>query len=568
MAKSYLLNTRTTNYLELIGNGKTYRVPPYQRDYSWSEEQWEDLWNDVLDLRQDPETRHYLGALVVEGTSDRDFLIIDGQQRLATLSLLALAVISRLESMARDGIDSADNAERARELRSRFIGEKDPASLIESCRLHLNDTDDAFYQDYLVQIREPFNPRRFPKSNRLLLACFQYFCEQLQKLEALQQNGRALASLLSETMARQLLFILITVDDDLNAYTVFETLNARGLELTTTDLLKNYLFSLVNVPADLQALQRRWKSLVETVGQAQFPAFLRYHLLCQQPKVRSQRLFKLVRDQTHTVQDVFQLLDELESRGELFAAILDPTHGYWLDLPDARPHVGELSLFRIRQPMPLLFAAWEHFSKEDFIRVLKLVSTISFRYTIVSGLNTNDLEPVYHRAAKAVADREATHPADIFRRLSPIYVSDEKMRQDFSQLEINTKGHKKLAKYILARLEQQMSNRACDPNTDPGTVEHILPENPDEGWEETYPSDKWDNDVYRLGNLTLLEASANRDIGNEPYVNKRPAYEQSSYHITREISKTAPEQWTPDLVNERQTRLAKVAAQVWKSDFR
>ena len=96
MAKSHLLNTRTTNYLELIGNGKTYRVPPYQRDYSWSEEQWEDLWNDVIDLRQGPETRHYLGALVVEGTSDRDFLIIDGQQRLATLSLLALAVIKQV----------------------------------------------------------------------------------------------------------------------------------------------------------------------------------------------------------------------------------------------------------------------------------------------------------------------------------------------------------------------------------------------------------------------------------------------------------------------------------------
>ena len=567
MAKSHLLNTRTTNYLELIGNGKTYRVPPYQRDYSWSEEQWEDLWNDVIDLRQDPETRHYLGALVVEGTSDRDFLIIDGQQRLATLSLLALAVINRLEGMARDGIDPADNAERARELRNRFIGEKDPASLIESSRLHLNDTDDAFYQDYLVQIREPLNPRRLPKSNRLLLACFQYFGEQLQKLEALQQNGRTLASLLSETMARQLLFILITVDDDLNAYTVFETLNARGLELTTTDLLKNYLFSLVNVPADLEALQRRWKSLVETVGQAQFPTFLRYHLLCKQPKVRGQRLFKLVRDQTHTVQDVFQLLDELEGRGELFAALLDPTHSYWLDLPDARPHVGELSLFRIRQPMPLLFAAWEYFPKEDFIRVLKLVSAISFRYTIVSSLNPNDLESAYHWAAKAVTDGEATTPAAAFHRLRLIYVNDDKMQQDFSQLEINTKGRKRLAKYILARLEQHLSGQACDPDTDPGTVEHILPENPAEGWEETYPFDKWDNDVYRLGNLTLLEASSNRDIGNKSYADKRSAYDRSSYQLAREISKMAPEQWTPELVNERQIRLAKVATQVWKSDF-
>ena len=567
MAKSTPLNTRTINYLDLIGNGKTYRVPPYQRDYSWSEDQWEDLWNDVVDLRQDPATRHYLGALVVEGTSDRDFRIIDGQQRLATLSLLALAVIDRLNAMARDGIEPEDNEERGRELRNRFIGEKDPASLVESSRLHLNETDDAFYQDYLVQIREPLNPRRLPASNRLLLACFEYFGEQLQKLETLRQDGRAMASLLSEIMARQLLFILITVDDELNAYTVFETLNARGLELTTTDLLKNYLFSLVNVRADLEALQRRWKSLVETVGQAQFPVFLRYHLLCRLPRVRSQRLFKLVRDQTHTVQDVFQLLDELESRGELFAAILDPTHGYWLDLPDARPHVGELSLFRIRQPMPLLFAAWEHFSADDFIRVLKLVSAISFRHTIVSSLNPNDLEAACHWAAKAVTDGEATTPAAVFERLRSIYVNDEKMQRDFSQLEINTKGRKKLAKYILARLEQHLSGRACDPDTDPGTVEHILPENPAAGWEAMYPSDKWDNDVYRLGNLTLLEASPNRDIGNQSYADKCPAYDRSSYRLSREISRMAPEQWTPELVKERQARLAKAAAQVWKSNF-
>ena len=99
MARSNVLNTRTINYLELIGNGKHYRVPPYQRDYSWSEEQWDDLWNDLMDLRADPEERHYLGALVVEERGDREFLIIDGQQRLATLSVLALAVIARLHTM-------------------------------------------------------------------------------------------------------------------------------------------------------------------------------------------------------------------------------------------------------------------------------------------------------------------------------------------------------------------------------------------------------------------------------------------------------------------------------------
>jgi uncharacterized protein with ParB-like and HNH nuclease domain len=67
-----MLNTRTISYLELIGNGKRYRVPPYQRDYSWNEEQWDDLWNDIVDLHKQTDSYHYMGALVVQAESDRD----------------------------------------------------------------------------------------------------------------------------------------------------------------------------------------------------------------------------------------------------------------------------------------------------------------------------------------------------------------------------------------------------------------------------------------------------------------------------------------------------------------
>ena len=90
MTRTNVLSAATINYLELIGNGKRYRVPPYQRDYAWSEEEWEDLWNDVPHLRRQPDDRHYTGALVVQGRSDREFTIIDGQQRLATISILYL----------------------------------------------------------------------------------------------------------------------------------------------------------------------------------------------------------------------------------------------------------------------------------------------------------------------------------------------------------------------------------------------------------------------------------------------------------------------------------------------
>ena len=139
--------------------------------------------------------------------------------------------------------------------------------------------------------------------------------------------------------------------------------------------------------------------------------------------------------------------NSLEGRAELFAAVSDPNHSYWIELSrEARVFIRELNLFRVRQAMPLLFAAWEFFPEEEFVRTLKLISAISFRYTVISRLNTNDLEPVYHNAAKAVTNGEATGPAEVFEEhLKPIYVDDEKTRQDFALLTVsNSRSEEKI----------------------------------------------------------------------------------------------------------------------------
>jgi hypothetical protein len=551
MAKTNLLKTNDVTFLDLIGNGKKYHVPAYQRDYSWEQEQWEDLWNDIEELLSQPEGRHYMGALVVESTSDRDFQIVDGQQRIATLSILALAVIATLQGLGDTDEQRAANQDRARRLRERFIGEKDPASLQESSKLFLNETDDGFYQDYLVQLRTPLNPRRLPRSNRLLWECFGWFRSRLASRAA--QGGEALASLLSETVARQLLFILITVEDDLSAYVVFETLNARGLELSSTDLLKNFLFSRVQAAPDLAALQRRWKSLVEIVRQERFPDFLRYHLLCDTPQVRKQRLFKLVQGRVRTPAAVFALMDDLERRAELFAALNDADHEYWLERRDARPYVRELILFRVRQTTPLLFAAFERFEPADFVRVLKLLSVVSFRYTVVSGLNTNELEPVYHRAAKAVLDGRVTTPAEVFAEIRGIYVGDEAFERDFGALDLDTSGQRKrLVKYVLCKLESDASGVARDYEADTGTIEHILPENPGVEWDAYFDPQRQAEQVYRLGNLTLLEASLNRQVGNQLLAAKRALYAQSGYTLTRAVAGEADDAWSPAALARRQ----------------
>lgn len=568
MTRKNLLDTRTVDFLELIGNGRTFSVPPYQRDYSWNNEEWDDLWSDIVELRDRPKERHYMGAVLVKSKTDFEFLVIDGQQRLATLSLFALAVAKRLRTLADGGLDAEANRSRAQALHDRFIGEKDPASLLEASRLSLNETDNGFYRDYLVQDRTPSNPRALQGSKRQIWDCYCFFLRKLEGDPRLRSDGEELAKFLSLTVARQLLFIMITVEDELNAYTVFETLNARGVSLTTTDLLKNYLLSRVETPSNVDDLHRRWRTLVGTVKEGRFPDFLRYHLLSRYSRIRRPNLFKIVRDQFRTLPEVFELLEQLESRAEIFAALTDSSHDYWKDLPEARPFIREQILFRVRQMTPLLFTVWERFSKQDFVRVLKFVSVISFRYNIVSALSRSELEPAYSQAAKAVANGETVTPGAVFRTLDAIYVDDEKMAQDFSRLWINTHGvRKKVVRYILTRLEADASEGIVDPDVDPGSIEHILPENPGETWEEEFARERHEAFLYRIGNLTLLEKKANRDIGNRPYADKVAVYERSSYALTRQVAEIAPEEWTPALVEHRQKKLAARAVQIWRADF-
>jgi len=564
MAKN-LLNTNTVNFQDMIGNGRSYKVPTYQRDYSWTEEQWEDLWLDINELRPNADSRHYMGAVVVKSESDRRFLIIDGQQRIATLTIFGLAVINRLNQM-----DHGDgkNSERSVALRSRYIGEKDPASLTEVSKLTLNKHDDGFFQDYLVQLRKPENPRSLTRSNRLLWDCFVFFKRKIEEDESLRNDGLKVAELLSEVIARRLMFILITVDDEISAYTVFETLNARGLELTTTDLLKNYLFSKLHTASDLESLQRRWDRLIVTVRQERFSEFLRYHYLTLQKQIRTGRLFKIVRDRVKTPDEVLGLISVLEKRSELYDALSDPNHSLWTDMPAVRPYITELNLFRVRQMTPLLFAAFERLDTNEFERVLRMVSVISFRYTIISGLNTNELEPVYHDAAKGVLDNVAKRASDVFEILRSIYVPDEKFKSDFAQKVIATSGQRrKVAKYILCKLETDMSERECSFETDPGSIEHVLPENPMDEWEDSIPRAAWDATIYRLGNLTLLRASTNRNLGNSLFSEKIEAYKTSEYSMTKKIPEIAPEDWTLALVDERQKQMGSRAAHIWHISF-
>lgn len=294
-----------------------------------------------------------------------------------------------------------------------------------------------------------------------------------------------------------------------------------------------------------------------------FPEFLRYYLSLKHTRVRRERLFKLVRDAVKDAQQAFNLLDQLENYSSLFIALDNPNDEFWRDMPESRPYVRELEIFRVKQAYPALFTAFEKFSSEDFTRLLKLVCVLSFRYTVVSSLNPNELEALYNKVAIAINNGEITMPRQVFDDLRSAYVSDEKFLQDFSLLSISTKGRKKkLARYILCKLKADASRILVDESS--FSIEHILPESPANDWRQIFTDAQIEEMVYRIGNLSPLEPSLNRQGGNESYSIKQTVYQQSVYTLTQNI---LAEEWTPDTIAERQRKLARRAVSVWRADF-
>lgn len=560
------INFNTTNMTlrQLLGNGLTYRVPLFQRDYSWTQDEWEDLWQDIQSTLTGSEPVHYMGYLVLQTQDQKNFDIIDGQQRLTTLSLLALAVLKALGDFVNRNIQPENNRRRAEQLRNSFIGYLDPVTLVPRTKLTLNRNNDAFYRDRLVPLQK-LPLRGLRSSEHLLRKGFEWFGKQVADAYAARKDGAVLAQFLSD-VADHLFFTVITVTDELNAFKVFETLNARGVRLSPTDLLKNYLFSVVHREGahetEIQALERRWNRMVDQLGSESFPAFLRAHWNSRERLVRESELFKTLRAATRDKGQVFEQVRRMEEDVPVYVALANPEDRLWTE--SQRHYVRELRMFSVRQPWPLLLAAYRQFDEAGFTDVLRAASIVSFRYNVIGNLATNEQERVYNDLARRIAGGALTGPAEVVRALAPIYVDDDNFRSAFAEKALRTTSarNKQVARYILFALEHRLSGKHYDADNLGYSLEHILPENPTDGW-GSFTDAQLDEAVYRLGNFTLMESALNREIGNQSFREKKQHYCHSAFQITREVA-AQNEDWTLDRVAERQRWMARQATGIWR----
>ena len=557
-------NTANGTFRQLLGNGLTYQVPRFQRDYSWTADEWDDLWQDIIGLFVDePEPAHYMGYLVLQSPDSKQFDIIDGQQRITTLSVMILAALSLLEDIASSGCDAEKNRQRLEQLRSSYIGYLDPVTLVPRSKLQLNRHNNDFYQNYLVPL-EKIPQRGIRASEHLLRKAFDWFKSGIKA--HCGEDGTEIAKFVDEVVDK-LFFTVITVTDELNAFKVFETLNARGVRLSSTDLLKNYLFSVVHGEGshelEMKTLEDRWERIVGTLGSESFPDFLRAYWNGRKKRVRKSELFKTIRRDIQGKQAAFDLIRNLDAHANIYAALRDPQADHWTK--EQGSMLQQLKKFNVRQPLALLMTAHEVLDTAGFDRILKAVCVISFRYNVICNMQANEQELVYNDVAIQISNGGSVQNA--LKGLKRVYPEDAQFKAAFADKELRTTNsrNKNIVRFILFEMEKHVGQSDYDPESDRYNIEHILPENPGDGWDD-YDEHRDEKFIYRVGNMTLMETSKNRDVGNASYAIKRDAYEESDFTITKKVAEEYSE-WNTDKISARQNWMARQATSIWRIDF-
>lgn len=538
---------------------KLLAVPIYQRSYAWSEEQIKEYWSDLRGAFSDDAPEYFIGTIVItkQGLPPRD-TIIDGQQRLATTSILIAAI--------RDEYKTRDQQKRADIIQNKYLSTSDLETATEIAKLQLNSEDCRFFEKYIVNGESTIKAEK--PSHALIVEAYNYFRQQISKV-ADDSGPDWIKRLIQwiDFLNERLKAVFVEVPTESDAFLIFETLNDRGADLTIADLLKNYLFR--HAGSKLDAVRDGWMQVLGaleiTSENSLFTTFLRHYWSSKYGIVRERELYKSIKERIATDAQVIDFIGELQHASALYAALLNSDHEYWDKLGGtAKQNIETLLRLDLEQNRPLLLAVMQHFQESEIKKALRVIVSWSVRGLIVGGLGGGMIEKTYCTAAAKIRKGEIKNKEELFKEVSKTVATDEQFTTIFKTATVSKNN---IARYYLIALEngeKNISEPELVPNTNEEVVnlEHILPKRAnDKDWGSTFNSEERKDWVYRMGNLALLQKGPNGRIGNKPFNDKKQVLLSSSFILTKEAGEQPD--WNKEAINGRQEKLAKLAARVW-----
>jgi len=548
-------------FLPFIDGKKHFIIPIYQRTYSWTHEQCQQLWDDIVQVAASRQVDgHFIGSIVYTEIGQRivgdieQFMVIDGQQRLTTLSLLLVALA---KAFVESGTFQAIMHENIYEsyLTNKF------GSGEERYKLLLTQSD----KDTLKDIIDRTEFIKVNGSTNRLIENYLFF------VECIRQSKIDLTTIYQGI--NKLIIVQIVLGKDDNPQSIFESLNSTGMALSEADRIRNYVLMGLHNDEQTKLYENYWYPMEQefryTDDSDQFDRFMRDYLTIKQgviPNInRVYASFKSYhRSQVET--PIRELVKDIYRYAQYFinVALLQEEDQ---DILDA---LNDISTLKVDVAYPFLLEVYDDYankrlSKKDLISLLRLVESYVFR-RLICGVPTNGLNKVFVTLAKDIDKEhylESVQAVFLAKTRGGRFPSDEEFQAAFMVKDIY---NLRIRKYLLGKLENYDDKVLV--NVEKCTIEHIMPQNErlSPVWQaELGPNWKEAQARYlhTIGNLTLT--GYNSELGDRPFSEKRDMLKEGFAHSPIRLSRNLAtlEHWNEQEIKKRAQYLADIAVKAW-----
>ncbi|PZF88726.1 DUF262 domain-containing protein [Listeria ivanovii] len=533
-----------------------YKIPNYQREYSWEESELEDLWMDLNQIINKDTESHFFGQIVIHvDKKENDKLIIDGQQRTSTAVIFLAAMRDLFTEIYNDGWPDAKFD--SEDITTKFIGRYTQNR--DERKLFLGESDKEFFSSRIQSVSsESSEVKKLTKSQKRIDSAYIYFYNKLaesMELSATLEGKYTILKKYFSNFTEKCTVMFVETDDVNEAFIIFETLNARGRDLETADLLKNHLFRVANKKIDI--VKKDWQQMLGILDGIDTTKYIRHFWNSQNLFIREKDLYKGIRKKVATTLEATNFMNDLLRLSEVYSGMVNPTDDNFFDA-NIQQVLADIKILGAKSFYPVILAmVKKDFDSKEIYEVLTGVEVLIVRNFVVSGLVANKYETEFSKIAFRIYQEDIGEVEEIMDLLRKNIVADNDFLHNFSSFEIKNKPS---IRYILKKINDSYSKEVAVLNDNNKIhIEHIMPVKAND-WDIL----KEDHGEYlwKLGNLTLLGEEYNKKSTNKVFNEKKGVYEFSQVQLTKELLEY--EDWTVETIQERQKNLAEVAVNIWK----
>jgi hypothetical protein len=559
------MNPHKTTIGQLLGEYERKQIvlPEFQRPYSWEKAQLATFWGDLQVFRErfakNPVVASYFLGPIVTMEKPTQITVLDGQQRLATATIL-LAVLRNIarESNATTSFPDLENF--ARDTQRELIEKKDTHPQVYS--LSLGKMDEPFFLQ-TIKKDPPTAAKPSLRSHQLIQRAYIFFYEEIKAqvdTKTSKEQYQILCSL-REALTKGMSLVDIVVNNEEDAFDIFETLNDRGLRLSVPDLVLNLLLKRCAEAKARESVRQTWNSTIQQMGRRDVSRFLRHLWLSKFGDLKAKGLYAEIKG--HLISRSITSIDFAQSCSEACEDYLVLLEVHKSLPKEAIPDIdGLVRYLNVQNCLPLLLAARQCLNDSDFTKLVRATTSLYIRHTLIGNQNPLQLETTFYDTAREIrAQRDSKVSSSktlqaAKAKLVAINPSDALVTEKFGELTLSRSE----ASWFMVQLANALQSSTKEIGMDKANVEHIFPQNAGKEWSNRTSLEPF---IWHVGNLTVLGKKLNAKAQNKCFTEKRrDHYSKSDIVMTKNI--LSESKWDVAAIQRRAKALSATAIGLWK----